>query len=55
MALGTILIAVMVPFCCGAVFSQSGWYWQNPLPQGNYLSGVSFIDANNGTAVGRGT
>ena len=28
------------------------WIWQNPLPQGNSLLGVSFIDANNGTAVG---
>jgi hypothetical protein len=29
-----------------------GWFWQNPLPQGNTLNGVSFTDANNGTAVG---
>src|SRR5438874_6523986 len=28
------------------------WVWQNPLPQGNWLFGVSFTDANNGTAVG---
>ena len=32
--------------------SQGGWFWQNPLPQGNSLLGVSFTDANNGTAVG---
>ena len=32
--------------------SQSGWVWQNPLPQGNHLSSVSFVDANIGTAVG---
>src|SRR5208283_954319 len=32
--------------------SQSGWFWQNPLPQGNTLSGVSFTDASTGTAVG---
>ena len=31
---------------------QSGWYWQDPLPQGNTLLGVSFNDANTGTAVG---
>lgn len=29
----------------------SGWFWQNPLPQGNTLFGVSFIDATTGTAV----
>src|SRR5437899_3015209 len=28
------------------------WVWQNPLPQGNDLFGLSFSDANNGTAVG---
>ena len=33
-------------------FAQSGWFWQNPLPQGNTLWGVSFTDANTGTAVG---
>jgi hypothetical protein len=32
----------------------SGWFWQNPLPQGNWLNGVSFTDANTGTAVGSG-
>ena len=32
--------------------SQGGWFWQNPLPTGNGLWGVSFTDANNGTAVG---
>jgi len=31
---------------------RSGWFWQNPLPQGNALNGVSFTDANTGTAVG---
>jgi hypothetical protein len=30
----------------------TGWLWQNPPPQGNCLYGVSFIDANTGTAVG---
>ena len=30
----------------------AGWFWQNPLPQGNDLRGASFIDANTGTVVG---
>ncbi len=34
--------------------AQSGWYWQNPLPQGNHLHGVDFIDAETGVAVGAG-
>jgi hypothetical protein len=24
------------------------WFWQNPLPQGNTLNSVDFIDANKG-------
>ena len=36
------------------LFAQSGWFWQNPLPQGNDLLAVSFTDANTGTAVGSG-
>src|SRR5439155_71584 len=32
--------------------ARAQWVWQNPLPQGNWLFGVSFTDANNGTAVG---
>ena len=32
--------------------SQSGWFWQNPLPQENTLHSIHFTDANNGWAVG---
>jgi len=40
----------------GAGLSGGQWVWQNPLPQGNILEDFSFIDANNGFAVGtRGT
>ncbi len=39
---------LLFPF---SLFSQ-GWYWQNPLPQGNQLEEVFFIDANTGWAVG---
>lgn len=28
------------------------WEWQNPLPQGNHLTDVSFFDARTGVAVG---
>jgi photosystem II stability/assembly factor-like uncharacterized protein len=34
------------------IFSQEGWYWQNPLPQGNTLYSSFFIDSDHGTAVG---
>lgn len=32
--------------------SSLKWLWQNPLPQGNGLYGVSFINTNIGTLVG---
>jgi photosystem II stability/assembly factor-like uncharacterized protein len=44
----------VVAFHVGEMNAQSGWFWQNPLPQGNALSGVSFTDARTGTAVGDG-
>src|ERR1043166_5664555 len=39
----------------GAEASAPGtaeWVWQNPRPQGNFLHGISFVDANNAFAVG---
>lgn len=33
-------------------FAQTGWFWQNPLPQGNNLNAVKFININTGWAVG---
>src|SRR5438094_33856 len=30
---------------------RAQWVLQNPLPQGNHLFGLSFTDANHGTAV----
>ena len=31
---------------------QSGWFWQNPLPQGNILRATAAVDANTVIAVG---
>ncbi len=33
-------------------FSQSAWVWQNPLPQGNNLAKVKYLNQNTGWAVG---
>ena len=33
-------------------FAQSGWFWQNPLPQGNNLTSAKFTNDNTGWAVG---
>jgi photosystem II stability/assembly factor-like uncharacterized protein len=31
---------------------ETGWFWQNPLPQGNFLTDLTFVDSLNGWAVG---
>jgi photosystem II stability/assembly factor-like uncharacterized protein len=46
------LLFIAILFLQFTSLAQQGWFWQNPLPQGNPLYGVSFTDANNGTAVG---
>ncbi len=33
-------------------FAQEGWFWQNPLPQGNNLTDVCFVDENTGYVLG---
>ncbi|HEY5122391.1 MAG TPA: YCF48-related protein, partial [Ignavibacteria bacterium] len=35
-----------------SIIAQSGWYWANPLPQGNTLKKVKFIDNNTGFLIG---
>src|SRR5258705_1533431 len=42
---GGILLLTTVPL-------KAEWNWQSPLPQGNSLRDVQFIDASNGWAVG---
>ena len=33
-------------------FAQEGWFWQNPLPQGNALRDIYVFDENTAIAVG---
>ncbi|MFZ1321935.1 MAG: YCF48-related protein [Ignavibacteria bacterium] len=35
-----------------SAYSQSNWLWQNPLPQGNNLSRIQFVDQYTGYAAG---
>jgi photosystem II stability/assembly factor-like uncharacterized protein len=35
--------ALLVLFIHPIIFSQSGWFWQNPLPQGNTLNCISIL------------
>ncbi|MGA9762071.1 MAG: YCF48-related protein [Gaiellaceae bacterium] len=34
--------------------TDSGWVWQNPLPQGNPLAAVDFVNTSDGWTVGSG-
>ena len=45
--LGLSLLLTGVP-----INAHSGWFWQNPLPQGNHLRDVDFANQNNGWAIG---
>ena len=53
--LSKIKVLVFISIACTLVSGtlQAQWYWQNPSPQGNPLSGISFIN-NTGFAVGWG-
>ena len=46
----SFIIAFLI--IANACFAQSGWFWQNPLPQGNDLKSVKFISSSVGWAVG---
>ncbi len=45
------LIMICFPFIPN-VLSQPNWYWQNPLPSGDNLYRIKFIDDNTGYATG---
>lgn len=40
------LVALLTMMMGEELASQSRWHWQNPLPQGNSLEAVQFLDAN---------
>jgi photosystem II stability/assembly factor-like uncharacterized protein len=42
---------IFFPLCTS--YSQSGWFWQNPLPQGNILECVQYLQDGIVYAVGR--
>jgi photosystem II stability/assembly factor-like uncharacterized protein len=47
-----ITISILFASMNIGAFAQSGWFWQNPMPQGNHLTDVFLIDNNTGWAVG---
>jgi len=49
-----IAIVLFLLFNAPLVFSQIGWYWQNPLPQGNNLTSITSTNSNTLFIVGYG-
>ncbi len=47
-----LIVLILVLIASQNVFAQSGWQWQNPLPQGNDLRVVKFLNADYGFAAG---
>ena len=47
-----LYLLFFILFLTVEIYSQDGWFWQNPSTTGNPLNDVCFIDANNGWAVG---
>ena len=48
----TYLFSFLILITASNILSQSGWFWQNPLPQGNPITKCSIIDNNTVVAVG---
>ena len=48
----TLKISLLVFIISITTSAQEGWFWQNPLPQGNTLYSIFFINPNTGWAVG---
>jgi len=49
-----IIFALLLLFALKSATAQTTWTWQNPLPQGNSLADIEFINANTAVAVGDG-
>jgi photosystem II stability/assembly factor-like uncharacterized protein len=47
-----IVIILGLLFVATTNFAQQGWFWQNPLPQGNSLNSIYFVDENTGWVAG---
>ena len=50
-----VYLLLHISFACltgGQIYSQSGWFWQNPLPQGNFLLDIIWPSSENIYAVG---
>jgi photosystem II stability/assembly factor-like uncharacterized protein len=47
-----IKLSILLFLLQNYIFTQDGWFWQNPLPQGNSLWDIYGFDSRNAIAVG---
>jgi len=47
-----LIFTILLLACSEMSFSQSGWYWLNPIPQGNDLMALFAFDSNTVIATG---
>ena len=47
----TLKISFLVFILSISISAQEGWFWQNPLPQGNIIRNVKFVSTLQGWAV----
>jgi len=47
------IISFLIILSASNIFSQSGWFWQNPLPTGNDLIKIQFVNSSIVFTVGR--
>ncbi|WP_304131202.1 YCF48-related protein [Ignavibacterium album] len=47
-----VLIIIKIVFIANIFAQTPAWFWSNPLPQGNTLNSVSFLNQNKGFIVG---
>jgi len=48
----TLFFIISIFIVSHSAHSQSGWFWLNPLPQGNSLNSIKFVNSQKGFAVG---
>ncbi len=48
----TIIAFLIFLSITNILYAQSGWFWQNPLPQGNRITSIKCINSNTIFAVG---
>ncbi len=49
--LKSFLLSSLIYLISASTYSQNGWIWQNPLPQGNSMSNLQFVNSTTAYAL----